>query len=127
VALAISGSYWVGAMGGSALSIVLLNENVIDQYYGWSIAFLFGGVLGLAVLLIRRFIPESPRWPAIHCRNEEAEEITGNIEEQVRGSTGRELPPVEDRPVLIEQRDATGFGPSSTPCSGSTPGARFWG
>ena len=42
VALAISGSYWVGAMMGSALSIVLLNENVVDQYYGWRIAFLSG-------------------------------------------------------------------------------------
>ncbi len=111
VALAISGSYWVGAMGGSALSIVLLNENVVDQYYGWRIAFLFGGILSLAVLLIRRFIPESPRWLAIHGRNDEAEEITENIEEQVRGSTGRELPLVEERPVHIEQRDATGFGP----------------
>ncbi len=109
--LAISGSYWVGAMMGSALSIVLLNENVVDQYYGWRIAFLFGAVLGLAVLLIRRFVPESPRWLAIHGRNDEAEEITGNIEQQVRESTGRELPPVEERPVLIEQRDATGFGP----------------
>jgi MFS family permease len=98
-------------MMGSALSIVLLNENVVDQYYGWRIAFLFGGILGLAVLLIRRFLPESPRWLAIHGRNDEAEEITGNIEEQVRGSTGRELPPVEERPVHIEQRDATGFGP----------------
>jgi MFS family permease len=111
VALAISGSYWVGAMMGSALSIVLLNENVVDQYYGWRIAFLFGAVLGLAVLLIRRFVPESPRWLAIHGRNDEAEEITGNIEQQVRESTGRELPPVEERPVFIEQRDATGFGP----------------
>jgi MFS family permease len=63
------------------------------------------------VLLIRRYVPESPRWLAIHHRNEEAEEVTGNIEGQVRRSTGRELPPVEERPVLIEQRDATGFGP----------------
>lgn len=61
VALAISGSYWVGAMLGSALSIVLLNPAVVDQYYGWRIAFLLGAILGLAILLIRRYVPESPR------------------------------------------------------------------
>ncbi len=109
VALAISGSYWIGAMGGSALSIVLLNPAIVDQYYGWRIAFLFGAVLGLAVLLIRRYVPESPRWLAVHNRNDEAEQIAGDVEEQVRRSTGRELPPVEGRPVLIEYRDETGF------------------
>ena len=109
VALAISGSYWIGAMGGSALSIVLLNPNIVDQYYGWRIAFLFGAVLGLAILLIRRHIPESPRWLAVHNRNDEANEIVGNIEDQVRRSTGRELPPPEGQPVIIEHRDETGF------------------
>ena len=68
VALAISGSYWIGAMLGSALSTVLLNPNVVDQYYGWRITFLLGGILGFAVLLIRRYVPESPRWLAIHTR-----------------------------------------------------------
>ena len=109
VALAISGSYWIGAMGGSALSIVLLNPAVVDQYYGWRIAFLFGGVLGLAVLLIRRYVPESPRWLAIHNRNDEAEETVADIERQVQHSIGRELPPPEGRPVLVEYRDETGF------------------
>ena len=84
IALAISGSYWIGALMGSVLSIFLLNPNIIDQTYGWRVAFWLGAVLGVGVLLIRRYIPESPRWLITHGRNEEAEETTGAIEEQVR-------------------------------------------
>jgi MFS family permease len=110
VALAISGSYWIGAMMGSGLAIILLNPNIIDQYYGWRVAFWLGALLGICVLLIRRYVPESPRWLLTHGRTEEAEETTDAIEEQVRQQTGRELPPVEGRPIVVEQRESIGFG-----------------
>jgi MFS family permease len=42
VALAISGSYWIGALMGSVLSIFLLNPNLIDQTIGWRVAFWLG-------------------------------------------------------------------------------------
>jgi MFS family permease len=110
VALAISGSYWIGTMMGSALSIVLLNPAVIDQFYGWRISFWLGGILGIGVLMIRRYVPESPRWLATHARNDEAEETAGQIEDDVRRQTGRELPPVEGDPLVVEQRESIGFG-----------------
>jgi MFS family permease len=110
VALAISGSYWIGAMLGSALSILLLNPNFISQYYGWRIAFWLGAALGLCILLIRRYVPESPRWLLTHGRTEEAEETTAAIENQVSEQSGRDLPPVGGQPIIVEQRESIGFG-----------------
>ncbi|MBD0354489.1 MAG: MFS transporter [Rubrobacteraceae bacterium] len=52
----------------------------------------------------------SPRWLLTHGRTQEAEETTDAIEEQVRQQTGRELPPVEGRPNIVEQRESIGFG-----------------
>ena len=110
VALAISGSYWIGAMLGSALAILLLNPNFISQFYGWRVAFWLGAALGLCILLIRRYVPESPRWLLTHSRTEEAEETTAAIENQVREQTGRDLPPVGGQPIIVEQRESIGFG-----------------
>jgi MFS family permease len=106
VALAISGSYWIGALMGSGLSILLLNPNFINQYYGWRVAFWLGAALGLCVLLIRRYVPESPRWLITHGRNDEAEQTTEVIEEQVRTETRRELPEVRGPSLVVEQREA---------------------
>src|SRR3954470_2232370 len=96
VDLAINGTFWVGAAMGAGLSIVLLEPAWLGAHYGWRLAFLLGGVLGFAILLVRRHLPESPRWLIRHGRAEEAEKVVLDIERQVEKSHGP-LPAVTAR------------------------------
>ena len=81
--LAINGTWWLGSATGALLSVVLLNPNLIPESLGWRLCFIFGAVLGIAIVLVRRFIPESPRWLMTHNRLHEAEEIVTHIERRI--------------------------------------------
>lgn len=78
--LTINGTFWVGAAMGAAGSLVLLDSNLFGPDWGWRICFLIGAVLALPILLMRLWIPESPRWLVIHGRHAEAEAIVAGIE-----------------------------------------------
>jgi MFS family permease len=103
VDVAINGSFWVGAAGGSLLSIPLLDPTLVDQEWGWRAAFGLGGILAIGILLVRRNVPESPRWLFIHGREEEAERIVSEIERTVEQESGKKLEPVS-RSITIRQR-----------------------
>ena len=78
--LVINGSYWLGAAGGAAGALGLLNTSIFPANIGWRLAFGIGAIFGVVVLVVRRNVPESPRWLFIHGRNEEAERVVGEIE-----------------------------------------------
>ncbi len=95
VSLAINGSFWLGAALGAGLSLILLDEAIVKVEWGWRLGFILGSVLALAIVLVRRGVPESPRWLLVHGRADEAERIVADIESRVAMECGP-LPAVPD-------------------------------
>ena len=95
VSLAINGSFWLGAALGAGLSLLLLDDAIVRVEWGWRLGFILGSVLALAIVLVRRGVPESPRWLLVHGRADEAERIVADIESRVAMECGP-LPAVPD-------------------------------
>jgi MFS family permease len=98
--LVINGSFWVGAAIGALGSIVLLDPAWIDPEHGWRLAFFIGAALGLIILFLRQWIPESPRWLISHGQPERAAAIVADIERRAGfvAPAGEVLPLTRLRP-----------------------------
>ena len=80
--LVINGSFWVGAALGASGSVFLLDPTFFAVDIGWRLCFLIGGILGLVILVMRLWIPESPRWLITHGYQREADAVVARIEER---------------------------------------------
>ena len=80
--LLINGSFWLGAALGAGGSIVLLDPAFIDPAIGWRLAFLIGATIGLVIVVMRLWIPESPRWLMTHGFPQAADNVVRGIEAQ---------------------------------------------
>ena len=106
--IAINGTYWAGALIGTAATLWVLNK--LSPDLGWRVAYLLGPVLGLVIIFVRRNLPESPRWQIMHGHEREAEESISQIERQVESSTGEQLEPVPDEKAIeIRPSERIGF------------------
>jgi MFS family permease len=109
VDLAVSGTYWFGAIIGSLSEYLLLNHSLLADDVGWRLGFFIGPLLGLAIWTLRRTLPESPRWQLSHGQAEEAERTIAQIEREVE-SSGKELKPVdEDKYLEIRPQESISF------------------
>ncbi|HKD99127.1 MAG TPA: MFS transporter [Micromonosporaceae bacterium] len=97
----INGTYWAGATVGALLTIPLTSR--LATNVGWRVAFGLGVVLGLVILLVRRNVPESPRWLFVHGRDKQADKLVGEIEQTVESETNARLEP-PDEYLTIKQR-----------------------
>jgi MFS family permease len=107
VDIMVMGTYWAGALIGTLGTYIFLNQ--LDPSIAWRVAFLLGPVLGLVIILVRRNLPESPRWQVMHGHEAEAEKTIAYIEHEAEAD-GRQLPPVpEDKTVEISPTEKIGY------------------
>jgi MFS family permease len=104
--LIINGSFWIGAAAGAGGSIVLLDPSLLPPDIGWRAAFFIGSVLGLGILVMRSWIPESPRWLMTHGRADEAHAILDRIEDHHR-ARGHDVPDDEPEGFRLTTRSHT--------------------
>jgi MFS family permease len=106
VDLAVNSTFWIGAALGSVATLYLLHGHGFAPQNGWRFAFGIGGTLGIAVLGLRLFVPESPRWLMLRGREEEANRIVTEIEHKV-AKGNMQLPKPEGEKLKLSVRDHT--------------------
>lgn len=108
VDLIINSTFWIGAALGSGASLLLLKTGFLAPTVSWRVAFFIGAVIGIVVLVMRRYVPESPRWLMIHEHEREAEEVVNEIERKASDGHPETLPPAT-KTIKLVARKSTPF------------------
>jgi len=103
--VALLEGFWpIGFICAGLLSYFIL------PVWGWRGVFVALGVPSVFVLIVRRAVPESPRWLESRGRIDEASEIMGAIERKVAAAHGRPLPEIGIMTINPkEARGSAGF------------------
>ncbi len=105
--LVVNGTFWVGATLGGLVAMYLLAGHGLAPDRGWRYAFGIGGMLGIGVLVLRLFVPESPRWLMLRGHENEANKIVTDIESRATHGDPGSLPRPEGEKLRITVRDHT--------------------
>lgn len=97
----MEGTWPLGFMCAGFLALFLL------PLYGWRGLFLVEALPCIFVLVIRRIVPESPRWLAEAGRMEEAESVISSMENKVKEALGTDELPSPDMVSLNATTTAT--------------------
>ena len=103
----IAWAYTVGFVGvpvAALLGAHLVAAHRLLGIEGWR-WLLVAGALGAGFLqLMRRQLPESPRWLAVQGRGAEAERIVAGLEERAARESGGSLPSVPETEIVPERK-----------------------
>lgn len=111
--LAVNATYWLGTALGAALTIPLLNPNLLPPALGWRFAFLIGAILGGSIMLLRHHVPESPRWFLLHGRPDDAERVVSQIEGEIARRPVAQVTAAGGRQAQGTARVSDGNAPSA--------------
>jgi MFS family permease len=109
VDIAINGSYWLGTAMGAVMSTVLLDPLLFPKWLGFRLSFALGAVLTVAVALVRKWVPESPRWLLLQGQRHAAEQVVCSIEQRVIAHTGKALPAVAHTLLIPSCQESLGY------------------
>ncbi len=109
VDLLINGSWWIGT--AFAASAAYLYLTFLPTGVGWRVGFGMGFVIGFGLLLMRIYVPESPRWLITHGYEDEADRVVEGIEQKVLESSEIESleEPDDDESMELRERRSVGF------------------
>lgn len=74
----IVASWNVGSLLASFTALYLVRS--IPEEWAWRVAFYLGGIIALLIAVVRRYVPESPRWLLSRGKYDEAEKIIKSLE-----------------------------------------------